>query len=771
MIYNAHPSGVLFIDVESGVNARELRNALKQQLPVGVRWIVVRWPDTLAPDLSVDDISLESILPQDFVASLGFGSSAIGVGVLAFQLSTLPRIVWLRGEEPDESDLDDLVDRCARVEIRAMLGKGRAIWQPDNYHYELPSGHHSASFIRLSDMFRSRRDIEVLATWFVQDLVDGIGILVDSASLLPLAMELCHLAKDLAGWGDVKVVSLADYPATPFEVGRAIAALGAGDAVLAIVSVNGTGQFHGLVFNALRSDAADDSRTVLSVVVDRQRPRSDSGLATEEVSRVATRSLVGIGDLGRTSDGVERCVLCSSTGAGPVVRIDSSSYNAFALPQDNLIMPAVEAARRNSDLFSELNAEAGSTKIAATSVHEIRSALSPMEVLISFDVMLARPEFRSLAVKALRRKFPDRTFGCLVTSEFDQSVPGFTDFVDCLREAAVLDSEAAVVVVDDAGVCVSRPQDPLWMVAPLIFTLGSVSGWRLRRLQLFLQDLWHDQGVVPTPAPDAFVLVARSESDRQWENLYQSFETKLEYGWKLMIPSFSPLQHEYRLLENPAPVEILNDVGLEIAASLLKRRREIALLATRSVAGSEAGVSAGDILWGCDEKVALRNNSIYGLRLQAKATYVAVACAMHERRQQQRNTDPRWYRFDFVSIGRSYFDGILVACMLRWSRPGELFWGSTPHTRTQNIIALIANSRDLGDCKILYGELLLAAAQGKIPAESVESVCEHIVSRTSDWSVEDRAVIAAGIAVLAAERASENGVLVDLLGSIAASSR
>ena len=66
------------------------------------------------------------------------------------------------------------------IELHAMLKRGGAIWEPETYHYRLPSGEHTDKFIRFADAIQSPQDAYVIATWLSERLSDGVGVVVDT---------------------------------------------------------------------------------------------------------------------------------------------------------------------------------------------------------------------------------------------------------------------------------------------------------------------------------------------------------------------------------------------------------------------------------------------------------------------------------------------------------------------------------------------------------------------------------------------------------------
>ncbi|QSE84857.1 hypothetical protein [Rhodococcus koreensis] len=134
--------------------------------------------------------------------------------------------------------------------------------------------------------------------------------------------------------------------------------------------------------------------------------------------------------------------------------------------------------------------------------------------------------------------------------------------------------------------------------------------------------------------------------------------------------------------------------------------------------------------------------------LLAVVALVAVGSAIHARRQETLNTDPRWPMFDFASIARSYYDGLLLACMLRWCTPSEIWWGDTPLDQISAISALLARTRVKEDQMILFPELLLAAAQGKVPTDAATDAATRIATEAASWEPAERVGILCGLALM-----------------------
>ena len=131
--------------------------------------------------------------------------------------------------------------------------------------------------------------------------------------------------------------------------------------------------------------------------------------------------------------------------------------------------------------------------------------------------------------------------------------------------------------------------------------------------------------------------------------------------------------------------------------------------------GPPASVDDGEPVWPSKHRPLLRPGSRYGQGLRAVTTYAAVGAAMQSARVNATQVGaPVWQQFELPAVLRSYFDPLIIAALLRWLEPHEAWWGARPEEAANVIAEAFARATE-GDRKILLPELLLAAAQGKVP--------------------------------------------------------
>lgn len=741
----------MFVDVQGALDGDDLVRPLRSQPLLTCGTVVFRWP-TVERKEPPSHSALLSFFSHRALRKLLKESGVRHVGILVHRFEERPIVVW-EGEGPESYSDEDVVNRLLRAEIRALLEAGHAIWLPRNYHYELPSGDHTDSFIRVADAFQDTRDVEVVALWFTHLLKDNMGVVLDNSSLVPLVVEFRRLLAQ-RGWNLAGVETLDNYPTTTLDIALAIEGIGDHGSILAIMSVNASGRYRSLIHSAI-TNRIDPS---LVVLIDKQPGSIPNGVQGKEVDNVQLASWIAVGVTPDSSHAHKSdCKLCLGNDKAQIVRIDGRSFNAFALPQDNLLTPDTKSARGAREFF-ELCDRFGGLSINAVSYSPIRSR-ERMAVRIDFGSLLVQAEFRNKVVDRISSEV-DQSIDHIVVADVDFETPGFRELLLEVKSSQSLPADDSCVSI----VSVATGEDTLlaankMFARPLMLTLGSVSGWLLRRLQIFTQDFWHEKGIVGEG--QAIVVYSRVVNDRKWDNLFQSFEKRLSAIWTSYLPEFSPHEDEYEFISG-----LLVDPYIETLESSVSEKLKNFIADRKSLCGGSAILNSSNVLWAPTPDSRLRNTSIFGHKIDAATTYAAVGAAIQSKRQMARVSDPRWPVFDFVSIGRSYFDGLLVACMLRWCAASEIWWGEA-EARTSNIKWLIANTRELDDQRILFSELVYAACRGKVPLAAIEEMCGLICAEAQDWALEDRLPVAAGLACLGALGATgEETLLKNLIADL-----
>lgn len=749
---------LLFVDMVLDANPIDrIANSLQSANCGHASVILFRWNEVALPssDLAAFEskvVEWLSQLAQHAVISRHLQPH--WVGVIAHVIGTVPLAKWVcRGANDaliDHPNSTLLVDRALRTEISALFEWGHAIWRPSNYHYELPSGDHSASFIKVADAFRTPRDADVCGFWLADRLAEDQVVITDNASLIPLVMALRNLSSQ-ADWRVPASITLEDYPATRFSVFNALkSARSLASTALILLSVNASGRHLSLIEDAAYSILRPGNvKYNIVVIADKNIPWSHFYRSPDKT----TSSWLGMADHIPNSLDSSSCSICRSSDRSQIVKIDPRSFEALALPGANLIMPDVNAALAAKDFWTlcyragalgVLSLPDESPSIEARGKGEFMNVRVSTRKLLQYlrsDDDLLRGRMTKLIENKQLRPTDFDTIDSIVVSKYERELEGFDNVLQ-----VVLGSLGCIgkpLIELDVQMPIEKfPDDTRRKIGstlnPLILSIGSVSGWNMRQMLVAVQQCWTELSIEGTVT--GLVLHSRPSSDRQWKNLFASYSKKLYFIWQTFIPIASPLDDERKVLATITT----DSVALGPRNFLRGRRRFCSPPAGLHrwdvrIAAFEDGQSVPDprmVLWGLSpigSPMTVRNESLYGTRVDALTAYVAVGAAMQAKREQMKNTDPRWPMFDFDSISRSYFDGILVASMLRWANPSECWWGESSHSRNQAVQSLLARTRDSNDQQVLYPELLLAAYQGKIPREAVSDAIARIRSDVESW--------------------------------------
>jgi hypothetical protein len=189
-------------------------------------------------------------------------------------------------------------------------------------------------------------------------------------------------------------------------------------------------------------------------------------------------------------------------------------------------------------------------------------------------------------------------------------------------------------------------------------------------------------------------------------------ERNLVALWESFLPDDRyPLQEEHAVLELVGPispaVDAFRTVRLQVCSNF----------------------GSGDqILWGVGghngpNEARLSPMSYFGEALRARAAFAAVGAAVqHARVHIDRAVGaPLWRMFEMPAVIRSYYDPIVLACVLRWVRPTEAWWGSSAREAELAIEHLLGRTTE-DEAPALIPELLLAAAQGKVPRVTYDRI-------------------------------------------------
>jgi hypothetical protein len=700
----------------------------------GVRQIVARWPIDSKYDEAVGDALLERV--AEMKDRLGLNAR---VGLLMTNPGYSPVIRWSEGLTAPDADAA-LLSELRESETAALLDLGSAVWTPKDYHYRLPSGNHSGTFIRLGDAVRSQHDAFAMASWLVEHLpVDGqLALVLDSPTLVPIALALRFLASSIHG-SALTSITFESYPRTQVEVEALLRrAQGAGDrAVAAVLSVNSTGS---LLDRLLVSFDRLHLPTIVDVVVNKTRLNVEHLPDGVDVWH-------SLGDPVESSE--SECLLCKDAERSRLVQISPWSFDALVLPRPELFVPDITSA--------------GSTR----RFWEICDATSCVELGVRPDPGAFRPAGTTLSWKVDWSKFAlnasddhiDEIVGALAFGRADgasggaqQKAPDVvlvqrtevdncgSEFVD--RFVAALPGKPTYFVVDrevsqtewptDLGLAVDAADH----IALLGF--GVVSGTSLHRTLAQVHDRRRRTAQYRL---SGLVVHGRPTSQRAWETFVNPFGESRSVGWLTFLSEEDRvLDEEMEALQTAAPTTA------EAKAFLAERRDLCATGAGSDAAGLWATRTPTGLLH-------LRPGSWYGEQLRPTATLVAVGAAVHRARTDDRKARrgaPEWRQCDLVAVTRSYYDALIIASVLRCLRPSECWWGASKIEVVRTVSEAVAQFTGSNDLAVLLSEMMLAAAMGKVPNWALAPVVQSakVLASDSRLSASQRGALQLGLSIV-----------------------
>jgi hypothetical protein len=465
--------------------------------------LLFRWPWLAGPD---DESHVELI--EQWIGRLTDTSggepvvaSSIQVGVIQHRVAAAPIVRW-SGDPP--ANQDAVVSHARSVELQALLRRSNAVWEPTTYHYRLPNGEHTDTFIRFADAIQSPQDAYVLACWLSDRLSNGVGIVADTGGLTPILIQLeTFMAR--YGLGVAGMAILEAYPAGRPMVRRTVESVATefGSSIIGIQSVSSSGgllrTFSDEIERVANSFGFDYS---LDVLIDRLgASESCSVLSPNEGTRIL--SWVGLGESGR-SGATGTCELCRNPYKAQFVAIDPRTYGEMALPAPHLVMPNTTYADA-AHLFWERATESCGVSIEANphpSSRVARGKRTALPVRPIFE-LIAHVEGLTDVVAARSRQLDSvsqlsRT-GLVLAPQRDVSSVARPAFAGG-GEINLENSARALL----AGISVSpatpivHDRDPGGLGAALallpetasilVFSWGAVTGLTLRRMKLMVAD-------------------------------------------------------------------------------------------------------------------------------------------------------------------------------------------------------------------------------------------------------------------------------------------
>ena len=701
-------------------------------------WVLARWgPESQGwpPPVEAADALQTRLVDMGSVAT---------AGVIVFEVAATPTIVWSACIEGHTGHEPVLLARARAVEMEAFLQWGHALWRPVTYHYVLPSRKHTSTFIRLADAFQDDRAAAALATWLYEALNPEAPttVVMDIGTLMPVVGELRraaerqgHASDSSTGIG--RVLSLDRYPSTSLGLHTSLLRTPPDSPMLGLISVSDSGGFAERLSNALFALRAPTVRIEQFV----SRQQSSATAIPEDPPPIIQAPWLGLGEPESTEPDGQPCRLCRNERTARLVTINPRAMSALVLPEPDLIVPDIFDARRNASVW-EAYGRLPDDAVNLVGPPETRPpppSVRAREELIFFEPALLVKTSPATLIKdrlAEFEQYPKRK-----RDDAMRDLVQRTRNLVALRASVVIyDTRERDLFTDDEWQALAEaldehdfvsgdadwiaytpgsdlvvPEGPLGADSPgvLILVLGARTGLTCQRMFLTARQQW------PNANFRCLVLHAHPEDDRLWASIRNNLtdsegDKRLLALWLSHIPSWSPLVTErdtYRAAQQQ---------GMR-TNELQERLDEI-----------EGGPAPGHTLLGRASPQLLLH-SYFGQELGSRETLCAVGSAMQSARIRARQQGaPYWAQFDLRRVLRSYFDGLIHACILRWCEPQEAWWGPD----SSDCCDLLQQLESLNfDFDLLLPELLLAGAQEKLSEEGVAHVvnsARYRIARNGD---------------------------------------
>jgi len=635
------------------------------------------------------------------------------VAVLTHPIGAPAEVEVIQGQTLSRQEQDAAVAAARAVELEALLHYGRAIWRPSHYHYRLPSGEHAASFVKLADAIRSPRDADVLATWLAPHLEDGMGMVLDTGTLTPLAQAVALMMKE-HGLTLGPITTLDRYPRAGADLDEAIdRAAGDLGRALVIVSVSSSGGLLERIHGVLGRKGSSLSKAPVVVLVSKTGPVE--GGRDDVWSPVAGQQPLVEPGASNSND----CELCRDTTRSRLIPINPFSFDGMLQAQVRRIVPSLSDPTSNRELW-EAAAGAGAVELERPphdALQRYRSSNLPMPIVFRVEALLDDAGFReSLEAKIRQRQTEGLGSGAtlILVPAHEANHAGYDDFWELIKTTLAPNAERVSFELEgefspDLRERVREADEVL------IFCLGTVTGASLQRALVGVQSS-RDPGAYRLRG---FVVHARPPTGEAWRTLRNSFGRDgelwmLHCGWYSVLPERSPLRSEQERLKQLDGSKLSAE-----AEQFLEQRLKL----------TNGDFSSETLFIGQPAGLTLTPNSIYGQSLDAVGTYVAVISALTAgRHQTEDRASPELRVFDVAAMARSYYDPLIICSFLRWLEPHDIWWGWREDEATATVQHLIDREEDQRSMLVL--ELLLAAAEGKLTRAALEAVnaYKHTVS-------------------------------------------
>jgi hypothetical protein len=642
--------------------------------------------------------------------------------------------------------------------------------------------------VRIADAVRTPHDSLCLASWLCSQVTSATRVLLDSATLSPVAVSL-QLMAARSGEPLPTVAVVDDYHQTSFDIRQMMT--GAAN-VLVIQSVSSTGSLTERLSTAL--DRSDLPGTI-HVLVDRQRDvaRNVAGAGAEN----AVERWIGLAALDEVYPNAGVCRFCVDPERSRVVQIDPISFAGTLLPQPRLVSPSIRAARHNRGLWELANERQAIGPLASPSESTRERRPKPIALKMYVGELFVGIQEAPALEAALRARIasnwkrmtnrelhltdlvvawspdPDEWSprDALATdvawaTGSKQNTKALLDLVFTTLAELTPDQDIRRQCPDIVWVDRDNPElsqedvDRIGGASEiLVFDWSTVTGTLLRDLISRIRSInrpWRHETTIR-----GLVVHARPESTRAFEDLQEAFDRDLVALWLTFMPMTgrSPFDRELRLLGLLKAAIASGDVGaldaeakddiaqfVELRLEFLHskqqdwRRRRDDFSAS---AGAAEVMSPYAVFWGLPLRLQLtetvpiaaarrlHGRSLFGAGLDSISLLAAAGNAVQTVRNEGAS-GPEWQQFDMPLAIDAFHESIVVVAFLRWLGPAEIWWGETPQATQRTIATLIHRAEPGEETAVVVAELLLAVAEGKIPPRFAHIPIEHARSMVQD---------------------------------------
>lgn len=718
--------GLTFLDVADRTANVETVAGYLREVPLDIvgraDWVLARWgPENQGWPPAKD--AAEALRER-----LGDIGSNAKLGVVPFEIGAKPSIVWSSADSGSQGHEPILLARARAVEVDAFLKWGHALWLPDSYHYVLPSGKHTDSFIRFADAFQDLRAAAALSTWLYEALDSDAPttLVMDIGTLMPMVSELRTAAdrhrEATAGSAGVGAVHALDrYPSSALGLQRGLLNTSPDSPVPGLVSVSDSGGFAERLLTAFTALGAPAVR--IEQLISRRFAGATAMATQPQPPRRIEDPWLSLGEPEGTEPSQGTCASCRDSNRARLVRINPRAMSAMVLPQPDLVVPDIFDARRNATLWEAYGAtDEGDGAVSLLGPTETRDdtqfARTTAEAVFFEPTRLLKKTPRVMISDRLAafNDYPKRSQADTARSRVQDALRLVADHAsiviygqqerelysdsewqilcEVLSEHGFVDDQAEWIGYTTEGALdLSNDLSNVDSPSVLVLAIGCRTGLSCQQMFLAGRRQW------PGTSFRGLVVHAHPENERVWRSVRNTFtdadgNKPLLALWLTYLPSWSPLAVE-RDTYLAAQQQRLNTP--ELAARL----EEL-----------DTVPPPGHALLGRLDPL-LQPHSYFGQGLGSRETLCAVGAAMQAARIQATSRGaPHWTQFDLRRVLRSYFDGLIHACILRWCEPHEAWWGPKSSDCPEFLLELEGVDFDFD---LLLPELLLACAQEKLP--------------------------------------------------------